>query len=660
MTRPGWSGARRIVGAATGVLLLVAAVVLLVLAVTAHANLLPAIAGWANILDFVLAAVLVANAVFAWVLRRSEDGAVSGEKLDAYAADLGELILAQWRGEAESRPRPMRLRWSAGQAPSVYRPRSGSGETAEIVAMWRRLNPRQLAVLGDPGTGKSTFASLLVQGLLGDPRPGEPIPVLLSMNTWNPVGHRRGEHLHTWMARRIARDYEADERTVRRLLVTRRLLPVLDGLDELPGPAIPAAIDAVVRAVGDSPFLVTCRTEAYRRAVDAVQQAPASVTLLPAEPSDVERFLTAGGERADRWSAVLRRVRSGSVPGLAEVFTVPLMVSLARDVYADPATDPRELGRTGLQRREEIERHLFRRYVETAYSAQPPAPETPASARPRYGWGPDQARRWLGHLARHTRARQTPDIAWWQLGPPIPSVVGLALLTGVVAYGRSGTSYPYLAATAASVALATGGLRPGTAGSTRPLRSVLRLNGWSRKLRVVVVLAGVAATLGGGWADGPLGWIPAAILMAVTLSTLQVLITDVQTPAADLDLVDMRRSVAADRSAMLVQALVVGPPAAVMLTAVVTRLLDQQVELAHGFFFALVFIVVRSAWGQRMLFARALLALTGRLPWRSVTFLEDAHRRRILRQVGTVYQFRHARLRDHLAGDGRPPHTTAS
>jgi hypothetical protein len=30
-------------------------------------------------------------------------------------------------------------------------------------------------------------------------------------------------------------------------------------------------------------------------------------------------------------------------------------------------------------------------------------------------------------------------------------------------------------------------------------------------------------------------------------------------------------------------------------------------------------------------------------------FLADAHRRAVLRQVGAVYQFRHARLQDNLA-----------
>src|SRR5262245_45116424 len=46
---------------------------------------------------------------------------------------------------------------------------------------------------------------------------------------------------------------------------------------------------------------------------------------------------------------------------------------------------------------------------------------------------------------------------------------------------------------------------------------------------------------------------------------------------------------------------------------------------------------------------RSWLALRGRLPWHLMAFLEDCHRLGILRQVSPVYQFRHARLQDHLA-----------
>jgi len=49
--------------------------------------------------------------------------------------------------------------------------------------------------------------------------------------------------------------------------------------------------------------------------------------------------------------------------------------------------------------------------------------------------------------------------------------------------------------------------------------------------------------------------------------------------------------------------------------------------------------------------ARTWLAMRGRVPYRLLEFLEDAHKLGILRQVGARYQFRHARVQDHLAKD---------
>jgi hypothetical protein len=46
---------------------------------------------------------------------------------------------------------------------------------------------------------------------------------------------------------------------------------------------------------------------------------------------------------------------------------------------------------------------------------------------------------------------------------------------------------------------------------------------------------------------------------------------------------------------------------------------------------------------------RAFLAICRQLPWRTMTFLRDCHHLGILRQVGGVYQFRHALIQQHLS-----------
>jgi hypothetical protein len=60
-----------------------------------------------------------------------------------------------------------------------------------------------------------------------------------------------------------------------------------------------------------------------------------------------------------------------------------------------------------------------------------------------------------------------------------------------------------------------------------------------------------------------------------------------------------------------------------------------------------------TAWARWLILSRLWLPLTGRLPWPVMAFLEGAYQRGVLRQAGAVYQFRHTRLQDHLAGDYR-------
>ncbi|MEE1740998.1 helix-turn-helix domain-containing protein [Streptomyces sp. BE147] len=55
-----------------------------------------------------------------------------------------------------------------------------------------------------------------------------------------------------------------------------------------------------------------------------------------------------------------------------------------------------------------------------------------------------------------------------------------------------------------------------------------------------------------------------------------------------------------------------------------------------------------TAWGRWVVLCRVWLPLSGKLPWDTAAFLDDAYRRGVLRRAGAVYQFRHIRLQHHL------------
>jgi NACHT domain len=79
-----------------------------------------------------------------------------------------------------------------------------------------------------------------------------------------------------------------------------------------------------------------------------------------------------------------------------------------------------------------------------------------------------------------------------------------------------------------------------------------------------------------------------------------------------------------------------------------------EIASAYGFL-AIIAMLARVVFGgtdwasDSYIEARMWLFMRGQMPWRTLRFLADAHRRGVLRQTGAVYQFRHARLQERLA-----------
>lgn len=102
-------------------------------------------------------------------------------------------------------------------------------------------------------------------------------------------------------------------------------------------------------------------------------------------------------------------------------------------------------------------------------------------------------------------------------------------------------------------------------------------------------------------------------------------------------------------------ALVLGSSISIIGAGVV-EVLDYQLSVGFAFWTPIAFTVwltVTKTWPT--LVSQTILALLRRTPWRLTHFLEDARTRHVLRTVGPVYQFRHAKLQDRLAHHQRNP-----
>ncbi len=665
---------------------------------------------------------------------RPRPAAPEPHRLDRAAQELVVAITRQWMAEAEvrslNRPEPVPVRWSetgrqvvaaaampdSRSAEDPDRPMSSGGLT-DLVSRFRQVPARQLVVLGGPGAGKSVLAILFTLGLLAEHRPGEPVPVLFSLASWNP--HR--EHIHRWLARKLVQEYPGLANTTAygqdaaaRLVVEKRVLPVLDGLDETPPGLHAAAIDALDRTVaGDHPLVVTCRSEEYELAAGqagAILSRAAVVEIEPVALEDAVDFLTARrrvGE--ERWQPVIDHLRRHPDGALAQSLRTPLMIDLARTAYVHPSTVPAELcDQARFGDRAAIEGHLLDAYLPAVYASWPEPPlrhEPPVPART---YDVDHAERWLAFLARHLNQVHSHDLAWWRLDRAVPRpVCGLLLgvpaallfgITGCLAGGPLvGLVYGLFFAVAGCGAHMLG-RRPG------PLRVELRFRstavrflgrfgigvmigvglglGWSLSAGMIGMLATVFG-FGVGlhvWLDTPVDvnrvsspplvlrndriatWAFALSFM-VSLGlfytvafafTSEVRFAPVWNGAFDLALV----CVGGLASGLLGRFLLgnLGCAAYGLAGAAAGGLIfPRATSLANALMVGALFglavgltVGLARAWGAFAV-VRLWLAARGHIPLRLMRFLDDAHRRGVLRQVGAVYQFRHARLEDRLA-----------
>jgi len=275
-------------------------------------------------------------------------------------------------------------------------------------------------VLGRGGAGKSVLAIRFLLNWLSRRAPHEAVPVIFNLASWNP----RATSLDVWLSRQLIRDHPAleaagtgkDSTLAEDLITANLVLPVLDGFDEIAPGLQPAALRQL--SASRHRFLMTSRTTEYASAVTAsdVLTGAACVELQDLSLADTKAYLARAASRAD-WDRVFEALADKSASQLPTVLTTPLMIGLARVVYGDnPGQSPMEL--LDPQRFPDagsIEDHLFAAFIPAVYDN-----DYNPSHRSRRRWAVRDVEFWHQQLARHMRALDTRDFAWWHVGDTMP------------------------------------------------------------------------------------------------------------------------------------------------------------------------------------------------------------------------------------------------
>ncbi|MFG2205691.1 helix-turn-helix domain-containing protein [Streptomyces sp. NPDC048638] len=369
------------------------------------------------------------------------------ETLADVAEQLAQTVAARWQREEEQRqvhdPYPLPVQWrpvaeeltdhwaNIRRLPpgGTHGPLDLSGQLDEIVGVYRRIPSGRLVVLGRSGSGKTILAVRFVLDHVRSRRRAEAVPVIFSIGSWDPTALT----FRDWLTAQLTRDHPGlagpcpgGSSLAAALVETGRVLPVLDGFDEIADGLRRPALEALNATT--LPLLLTSRPSEYAAAVAEtdVLTSAAAVDLTDLTLSDLADYLPrttrkarGGDNSATAWDPVLSELRerplSRAGANLAAVLTTPLMVTLARTVYSDtPDHDPASLLDT---RRfgspEELEDHLLDNFTATVYR---PRPQHLLGSGSRRDVDPERAQYWLGYLAHHLTRLDTPNLEWWRLG----------------------------------------------------------------------------------------------------------------------------------------------------------------------------------------------------------------------------------------------------
>lgn len=596
---------------------------------------------------------------------------------------LAQAVRGEWEPEALRRklraPAPIPVRWS--MAPPALRGSiagavglpgqsrafralpglcnvteemlSAGGGQDQLHSVYGGLASGRLVITGAPGAGKTGAGILLLlealryrERLPDAARTLVPVPVMFTLAGWNP----ERTSFQTWLGQKVASTYSAPghqgHRRAASLVASGGVAAFVDGLDEVPAALRPVALEAM-SASGVRIVLLTRIQEMDRTTDDHLLVDAAVVRLRYLGAETVADYLERSlpGPPPAHWNEFLGRLRSDPAGRLARSLRTPLMLTLIRDTY-DRGGDIRALLEASDScSAKSIEDHLLDRVVEAAYATRVGEPP------PRYSL--DTARSALSFIAKRMALDGTHDLAWWLLprwAPRRPRVqasfvtVGLAggLLFGLIGGWSAGLAIAFPSALVSGASAAS----DVSTYEHRHFawRSIRSWTTWMWALGTGVA-AGVAAGLAAGQTAGVLFGLAAGLAVALVRTT-----NDSTTP--------LTPSIAWRDGCS--HALAVGLLTGLFLGLTIGLLVGQRVGYAAGLAggpvgglvvglaagFAVGF-TWSAVWSTQLTFVQ--LAIAHDLPVRLLRFLRDAHEREVLRAVGPVYQFRHARLQDRLA-----------
>ncbi len=570
------------------------------------------------------------------VHRSAQEPAVDSARLGHLADELAAQVSRQWKRAASDRGLlkydPIPVRWRAAKtalagstaaaaASRRFQPFPGletvgvdllaHGDINDLHSVYGGLGSGRLVIAGGPGSGKSSAGILLVlQALAYRDRATElqrsqiPVLMMFALEGWNP----RIEPAMDWLAARMSQTCpalasKAGPELARQLIDDGLIALVLDGLDEMAEDLRPVALEVLSQQLETCRVILLTRTD--ERAAAAVTSAftsAAAVELLDVDAAAAADYLLQVqlDPAPQQWLELAAGLRAHPYGPLAQALCNPLALTLVRDTFSGSAYAGQllEFSSAASQNTspEQVMDRLLDRVLPAAYAPRP------GGRKQLYNVA--TATRTLSYVAILMNEDKTHDLKWWQLSDWAASAPRT-----VTTWLTSGLAGCLLGAVAGD-AISGVGVALGASFALVVVCSVL------------VVITGEQA--GGISRRRTDAWGP---------------LTPVTSWRSDFRH-GMRIAILAGAAA----GFMVGALSATAASAAAAAIMGIDIGAA-----VCIATALASTTTWPVCLALTQLFMGCGTPIRLLAFLDGARKKNVLRTVGPVYQFRHARLQDRLA-----------